>query len=195
MRVVAGELGGRPLAGVPGRGTRPTADRVKEAMFSILGGSLDGGWALDAFAGTGALGIEALSRGAERAVFIEKSPAALRVLRGNLKRLGLDARCRVLPMDVRVALHRLNALIPVAGVSGQAMAFRWVFFDPPYKMAGAVDLLGELDRLGLVEAGAVAVVETSAQTAVPDKIGMWIHWKRSTYGDTALTFYRKESTE
>src|SRR5918998_6335794 len=91
MRVVAGTHGGRRLATPPGSATRPTSDRVREALFSILGAAVDGARVLDLFAGSGALGIEALSRGAAEATFVERAPAALRALRGNLAALGIEA--------------------------------------------------------------------------------------------------------
>ncbi|MDI3257177.1 MAG: 16S rRNA (guanine(966)-N(2))-methyltransferase RsmD [Kyrpidia sp.] len=191
MRVIAGTLRGHPLASVPGRGTRPTSDRVKEAMFSILGGFLDGGRVLDGFAGTGALGIEAMSRGADRAVFVERSPAALKALRANLSRCGLEGRAQVLPMDFRRAVEKLASGNP----PDKAGPFEWIFLDPPYKVGGLTDLLVRLAVLGLAATDAVAVLETSVDTLLPERAGPWIQWKRSTYGDTALTFYRRESTE
>lgn len=189
--MIAGTLRGRPLAAVPGKGTRPTSDRVKEAMFSILGGYLDGGRVLDGFAGTGALGIEALSRGAERAVFVEKSPAALRVLRENLTRCDLLDRSVVFPTDLSRALAKLASM----HLQGAGEPFRWVFLDPPYRMTEIAAYLELLAAHRLVAPGAVAVAETAAETVLPEGIGPWHQWKRSRYGDTALTFYRKESVE
>ncbi|MHB8533605.1 MAG: 16S rRNA (guanine(966)-N(2))-methyltransferase RsmD, partial [Solirubrobacteraceae bacterium] len=126
MRVIAGTLGGRPLKAPPGRSTRPTADRVREALFSMLG-PLSGERALDLFAGSGALGIEALSRGASRAVFIERDGAAARVLRENLNTLGLaDERSEQRRGDVPTALRRAQSA---------AETYDLVFIDPPYRFA------------------------------------------------------------
>ncbi|MDI3327113.1 MAG: 16S rRNA (guanine(966)-N(2))-methyltransferase RsmD [Alicyclobacillaceae bacterium] len=189
MRVIAGTLRGRILDSVPGRETRPTSDRVKEAMFSILGGYLAGGTVLDGFAGTGALGIEALSRGADRAVFVEKAPAALRVLRKNLAACRLEERSVVMPMDWSRALSRLASSLP----RRDADLFRWVFLDPPYRLGGIPTYLEMLECYQLIAPDAVAVAETAADTELPERIGGWLRWKRARYGDTALTFYRKES--
>ncbi|MEX0760397.1 MAG: RsmD family RNA methyltransferase, partial [Tistlia sp.] len=117
MRIVAGSLRGRPLVAPEGLAVRPTADRTREALFGILEGGrlsggispLAGGLVLDAFAGTGALGLEALSRGAETVVFIERAPAALESLRANVRTLGVSARCRIVERD---ALHPPRAAAP-----------------------------------------------------------------------------------
>ncbi|TMA33838.1 MAG: 16S rRNA (guanine(966)-N(2))-methyltransferase RsmD [Deltaproteobacteria bacterium] len=121
MRVTGGRLGGRRLVAPPS-GVRPTADRVREALFARLS-DLDGVCVLDLYAGTGALGIEALSRGAEHAVFVERSNASLSALRRNLRTLELDDLARVVRGDVRGALRRL---------AGEGMRFDLVLADPPY---------------------------------------------------------------
>ena len=121
MRIVAGTLGGRRLKAPPGRGTRPTSDRVREALFSILG-SVDGVRVLDLFAGSGALGIEALSRGAASAVFVDSDPRAVAAVRANLEDLELDA-----------SVHRRDALAYLR--SAPEGPFGLVFLDPPYSSA------------------------------------------------------------
>jgi 16S rRNA (guanine966-N2)-methyltransferase len=126
MRVVAGRLGGRRLLSPAGRGTRPTSDRVREALFSILG-PLDGERVLDLFAGSGALGIEALSRGAASATFVERDARAVAVLRGNLEALGLEAR-----------VLRREALAALGDARERADAYDLVFLDPPYGRAAAL---------------------------------------------------------
>jgi len=112
MRVIAGSLGGRRLKAPRGSVTRPTSDRVREALFAMLG-ELDGASVLDLFAGTGALGIEALSRGARRAVFVERDPAAAKVLQGNLAALGIGSEsAEVRRVDALVAGLQLSAMLP-----------------------------------------------------------------------------------
>lgn len=106
MRVIAGEAGGIRLLSVPGRKTRPITDRVKAALFDILGGKVRGASFLDLFAGTGSVGIEALSRGAIRATFVEKDPSVIRVLQENLRRTGLEARAEIVQGDVFKFLER-----------------------------------------------------------------------------------------
>jgi 16S rRNA (guanine966-N2)-methyltransferase len=126
VRVVAGRFGGRVLAAPRGRSTRPTSDRVREALFSILG-ELQGSRVLDLFAGSGALGIEALSRGAVDAVFVDSSAAAVAAVRRNLIALGIDCEVR-----------RQDALVYLRGASRDARVYDLVFLDPPYRHAGAL---------------------------------------------------------
>lgn len=123
MRVIAGAAKGRRLKAVPGLATRPTADRVRQTIFDILG-DVEGDVVLDLFAGTGALGIEALSRGASRAVFVESASAAIKVLTGNLSVTGFDARADVRKVDAGGLIARPN--------SGSSQ-FDLVFLDPPYE--------------------------------------------------------------
>ena len=124
MRVVAGTYRGRTLVAPPGSETRPTSDRVREALFSVLGASVQGACVLDLFAGSGALGIEALSRGAERAVFVDSSHKAISAVRANLAALGIEADVR--PIEARAALR---------AASTRGEAYDLVFLDPPYRRA------------------------------------------------------------
>jgi len=169
--VVAGELGGRRLDTPGGDGSRPSTDRVREAVFNALE-SLDavaGATVLDAFAGSGALGIEALSRGAARAVFAEVAPAALEVVATNLSTLGLTSRAEVRRGDG-----------PAAAAAG-----RWdlVLLDPPYGFDGWPGLLAVVrDRL---EPGGVVVVESDREIEVPDGL-MVLRTRR--YGGTVVRF-------
>lgn len=126
MRVIAGELGGRRLRAPAGSATRPTSDRVREALFSALG-PLDGLRVLDLFAGSGALGIEALSRGAAQATFVERAPAALAALRRNLADLGLQAP--------RAELHAGDAAAALRAAFRRGANYDLVFLDPPYARA------------------------------------------------------------
>src|SRR5580692_6775643 len=139
MRVIAGRLGGRRLTAPRGMATRPTSDRVREALFSALG-PLGGAAVLDLYAGTGALGIEALSRGAARATFVESARPALAALRDNLAALGLEGAARVLAMPVERAVTRLGG------------AFDLVLADPPYAETAHVPRVIE----ALAKAGALA---------------------------------------
>jgi 16S rRNA (guanine966-N2)-methyltransferase len=153
LRVIAGEFKGRRLATVPGRETRPTAERIREAVFNILG-PLAGEQALDLFAGTGALGIEALSRGAAFALFVEKSPRALEVIRRNIRLCGISARSRVVAWD---AARSLNCLRPEAG------RFSLVLMDPPYGRGLAAAALAHLAACGCLARQARVVVERDAR--------------------------------
>jgi 16S rRNA (guanine966-N2)-methyltransferase len=174
MRVTGGRLGGRRLVAPPS-GVRPTADRVREALFARLS-DLDGVCVLDLYAGTGALGIEALSRGAERAVFVERSNASLAALRRNLLALDLDARARVVRGDVSSALRRL---------AGEELRFDLVLADPPYAERALAAPLSLLVSGGLLAPGATVVVERSRRHPLPPVAGLVSHESRR-YGDTEL---------
>ncbi|MDE3133779.1 MAG: 16S rRNA (guanine(966)-N(2))-methyltransferase RsmD [Acidobacteriota bacterium] len=171
MRVVAGRLGGRSLRAPRGTDTRPTSDRVREALFSILD-SVAGAQVLDLFAGSGALGIEALSRGAATATFVDSSAAAIAIVRQNLAQLGLEAEVLRLP-----ALRAL-ACRPVAD-----RQYDLVFLDPPYRMASA--LSSELSAaLPPVLAPAARVVVESDRR-LPLALDLPLLRERQ-YGDTLL---------
>jgi 16S rRNA (guanine(966)-N(2))-methyltransferase RsmD len=179
VRVISGRFGGRWLKAPRGeKTTRPTSDRVREACFSMLG-DLDGTVALDLFAGTGALGIEALSRGAERAVFVERDAAALRVLRVNLDTLGLA--------DPQAEVRAGDALSALRAAREADETYDLVFVDPPYNRAG--ELEGELGPLlpGLLVPGARVVVESDRRA--PLRLALAVERERR-YGDTVITIHR-----
>ena len=169
MRVIAGTLRGRALRAPPGRGTRPTADKVREAIFSVLGSlvDLEGTSVLDLYAGSGAMGIEALSRGAASVVFVDDAPAACRTLQANLDSLGLAGRGRILRQDV---LRYLDT----------AGRFDIALCDPPYDFDGWADLLGRLDA-------GLAVLESARAVPVP---GAWETIRNKRYGGTLVTVAR-----
>jgi 16S rRNA (guanine966-N2)-methyltransferase len=182
VRIVAGSLGGRVLRAPPGAQTRPTSERVREALFSIIGPP-DGGQVLDLFAGSGALGIEALSRGAGRAVFIDKARQALDMLRRNLAGLGVADRAETVLGDGVAYLGR-----PGVG------PFRWVFIDPPYRSDLAARALAALPRTALT-ADAVVVVEHDRRNSPVDSCGDLIRTDSRRYGDTCLSLYRPRLPE
>lgn len=180
MRVIAGRLGGRRLVAPRGAETRPTTDRVREALFSALGDVSDAA-VCDLYAGTGALGIEALSRGAARGVFVESGRAALAALRENLASLELGQVARVIPLPVERALDRL----------GQDAAFDLVLLDPPWvALAAAAAAAGRLVSLGLLAPGGRLVLEHARRDAAPAIPGLSLDSTR-TYGDTAVSLYAR----
>lgn len=182
MRVIGGTARGRALAGFSGREIRPTPDRVREALFSILfskRGPLTGCAVLDLFAGSGALGIEALSRGAAQAWFVEHSRQAVGTIRQNLQRCGLDARAKVLLGDVWQMLPVLRGETPYA----------LVFADPPYGRDHAPRLLQEIARYGLLAVDGLLCLETAVTDAVPDRCPPLQLLERRRYGATMLHFY------
>jgi 16S rRNA (guanine966-N2)-methyltransferase len=180
LRIIAGSLRGRCLAPVKGR-IRPTADRVREAIFNILGEAVPEARVLDLFAGTGALGIEALSRGAKSAVFVEENPVALKVLRRNLEALDLEARAAVLPVLVLTALKKLAA---------QGPQFDLVFMDPPYGAEAGASTLAALATGPSLLPQAWVVVEHGRRETLPESLGTLALRDLRLYGDTQVAFYR-----
>jgi 16S rRNA (guanine966-N2)-methyltransferase len=179
MRLTGGHDRGRRLIAPRGGETRPTAAKVREAIFNILGPPPEGS-VLDLYAGTGALGLEALSRGATQVVFVEREPAPLSALRRNIKELGFDDRATILASDVRSGLRRL---------AGKGNRFSWIFLDPPY--AKETDgVLAELSGSDLLATCAVVVLEHDRRHRPPESVGGLFLTDRREYGDTELSFYR-----
>lgn len=181
MRIVAGRHRGRVLVPPPGRTARPTADRTREALFNILthgeGIDLDGAAVVDAFAGTGALGLEALSRGAAHVTFIDNHPAALKVIAANAESLGETAQVTLLARD---------ACNPPPAPRPCSLAL----LDPPYGSGLAGPCLTALAAAGWLTAGAVCVVEVAAKEDVAAPEGFEATDQRS-YGAAKLVFLRR----
>jgi 16S rRNA (guanine966-N2)-methyltransferase len=191
-RVIAGTAGGRRLL-APGPGTRPLADRVKQTLFAVLEPDLAGASILDLFAGSGAAGIEALSRGALSAVFVERDQAAIRAIRENLRRTGFGdhANVEVVQADVLAWLADRGA-----GGGPPDESFGVVIADPPY--AETELLRTVLEGLGgraskLLAANARVVAKHFWRNAPPDRIGLLASERRKRFGETALTFYRLQA--
>lgn len=181
MRIIAGEFKGRRLKSPRGMDTRPTTDRVRESVFAILGDVVAGARVLDAFAGTGAMGLEALSRGASYAVFVDASPAAAKVVRENVEACGAGDMSEILRMDVRRALSLL---------ARGSRKFDLAFVDPPYMSGLAQRTLADLDELKIMDSMALAVVEHSRREEIPAEVGGFSLVRRERYGDTMVSFYR-----
>jgi 16S rRNA (guanine966-N2)-methyltransferase len=177
VRIVGGSLGGRVLRAPGGAATRPTSEKVREAVFAILG-SVEGVHVLDLFAGTGALGIEALSRGAAHATFVDSAKPALAALRKNLTALDLDAHATVVAQDAVAFAARHQPPAP----------WRVVFVDPPYRSDLAVRAVLALP-VANVTRDAVIVIEHDRHDAPPDALGSLIRTDQRRYGDTLVSFY------
>ncbi len=184
MRVIAGSAKGTRLARPP-EGVRPVSDRAREGLFSSLADRVPGASVLDLFAGTGALGIEALSRGAAEAVFVDRHPRAVATIRENLERSELAGRAVVIRSDVRRFLDRSDVERP----------FDLVFVDPPYDHHGP-PLEAELAALGaerLLRKGAtVALTRRSGSSTVVIPLD-WVLARRLAYGDSVVTLFRSRN--
>ncbi|HEV2301065.1 MAG TPA: 16S rRNA (guanine(966)-N(2))-methyltransferase RsmD [Stellaceae bacterium] len=184
MRIVGGRHRGRRILAPPGEAVRPTGDRAREALFNILshgkyaaaGPPFAEARILDAFAGTGAVGLEALSRGAAAAVFIERDPGALAALRRNVEALGEAGRASIMAID---ATHPRHAAEPCA----------LAFLDPPYQSGLAAPALLALAEAGWLDAGALAIVELAAREAFAPPAGFSLIEER-VYGAARLVFLR-----
>jgi 16S rRNA (guanine(966)-N(2))-methyltransferase RsmD len=181
MRVLAGEFKGRRLVTTRGGTTRPTGDRVRIACLDTLMPHLPRGPFLDLFAGSGAVGIEALSRGAPAAVFVELEAAALRALRDNIAGLGLEDRARVIREDAVRAVSTLHR---------KGERFAVVFLDPPYVSSRATEALDAVASRGVLTSSAVVVIQHATKTPPPETPGVLTLWKTSRFGETSLTFFR-----
>jgi len=175
MRVIAGTYGGRRLHAPPGLDTRPTSDRVREALFSILGERVGDARVLDLFAGSGALGIEALSRGAREATFVDTAPAAIRAIAANLEALGADATV------VRAEARRF-----LGGASHSGRSYDLVFLDPPYRLAASIG--GDLSAAlaAVVATGGTVVAESDRRARL--EIDLPLEDERR-YGDTLIRIH------
>lgn len=180
VRIIAGSARGHRIETLKGVATRPTADRVKESVFSILQARLPGAHVLDLFAGSGALGMEALSRGAAHAVFSDRSLDCIRLIRKNADRLGFSSRCRMIHGEFERTLEKLQA---------EGMRFDVVFLDPPYRAGFLPKALELLFALGLMLKGAVAACEHDAATVIEDDACTgYAVCDRRRYGSTGYTF-------
>ena len=184
MRIISGSARGRRLFSPSNLLIRPTADRVKESLFNILGDllvSFDSFRVLDIFAGTGNLGIEALSRGAAQAVFVDNHKESVTLVLKNLQLVGFTGRARVLEKEAIPALRYLEK---------RESPFHLVFIDPPYRLGLAEKVLEYLAGSLLVDANSLVVAEYSAREAIPTAFAGLREFDRRVYGDTAISFFR-----
>ena len=183
MRVIAGQLRSRPLAAPQGRDTRPTSDRLRETLFNVLAPRIPGSVFLDLYAGSGAVGIEALSRGAAEAIFVENAEPALRAIRANHSSLGIRGGNALEPRSVGAALKRLTATGRVVNL---------VFLDPPYADATeyefTLNLLGGECR-GLLAPEAIVVAEHLKKLDPTDACNELRRYRTLKQGDSVLSFY------
>jgi 16S rRNA (guanine966-N2)-methyltransferase len=181
MRIIAGECKGRRLKAVPGNTTRPTTDKVRESIFNMVGPFFDGGLSLDLFGGSGALSIEGLSRGIDKAIIVDKNSKAIEIIRENLTGCGYSDRAEVYRNDAKRALR---ALIK------RELQFRMIYLDPPYAKQGIVPMIQDLEKYYLLQQNGTIVVEHAKEVSLPDVIGSYSRIKYETYsGTTSVSIY------
>lgn len=183
MRVIAGEAKGLKLR-TRGYDVRPTLARVKKSLFSILGDAVVDARFLDLFSGTGNIGIEALSRGASEAVFVERGIIQVKTIMDNVKRAHLEERTRVLRMNVAAAVKKLHK---------EETQFDIIFFAPPFKKYLAKSTLELLDKHALTAEDSIIIAEHHLSERIPDSFAHFSLWRKERYGDHGLTFFKTGS--
>ncbi len=181
MRIISGEYGGRRLVAVPGMKTRPTTDKVKEALFNIIGPYFDGGTSLDLFAGSGGLSIEGVSRGIEHAFLIDRQYQAIKTINKNIAVTKHPEKFTVMKMDAVKALHRL---------ARDHQQFDMVYLDPPYAKQQIVKNMTTMVELDLLNDNACIVAETDQNADLPVDIPHFQQVRCQSYGITVLTIYQ-----
>lgn len=185
MRVIAGEYGSRPLKAVPGINTRPTTDKIKEGMFNLLGGFFEGGRCLDLYGGSGALAIEAVSRGMDEAVITEKNHLAIETIYKNIEITKESEKFTVLKGDNYKALLRFKKKYP-------NYTFDLVLIDPPYKQQKIEKDINWLDSQGFFTQNTVIMCESDDHTTLNKQLGSFVKEKEKHYGQTLIRMYKKE---
>lgn len=183
MRIISGISRGRRLATVKGRSLRPTSDRVKESIFNILGKEMEAQNVLDLFSGTGNLGIEALSRGAKRAVFVERARDALRMIQKNLFQCGFSDQAEIIPKEVNRAIGILEA---------KGESFDLILMDPPYEKGWVERTLLKLCCHTIYHEGSILVIEHGRREPLPQKTGRWRLIKQRMIGDTTISILQAD---
>lgn len=185
MRVIAGTARSMPLKTVPGNDTRPTTDRIKETLFNILQTDIYGSNFLDLYAGSGSIGIEALSRGASQAVFVENAKVAVKCINDNLKFTKLDSKAKVFEQDVVSAINKMNG----------NYLFDIVFMDPPYNNNYEMDVLTSLKNSSIIDNKTIIIIEEAldADLSYIDSIGFKIY-REKNYKTNKHVFLTLENT-
>lgn len=183
MRIIAGEFRSRMLAKLEGDQTRPTADKIKGAVFSSIGPFFEGGVLLDAYAGSGNISFEALSRGMDKSYLCDISAKAIATIKKNAALLKVEDRCAIYKRDVFSSLDIF---------ANEGLRFDLVYIDPPYRLQRSDELMEELVKHDLLNEGAIVVVESLKEDVFAQSHGDLSKQKESIYGITKITYYRRE---
>jgi len=200
MRIIAGTYRSRTLAAPPGMSTRPTSDRLRETLFNVLALRIQAVAFLDLYAGSGAVGLEAISRGAARVTFVERAPAALKILNANLARLAISSGVRVRAKSVSAFLKSATGSDPKSAdpkpANPETERYEVVFLDPPYdeakEYAITLELLGRA-AAGILAPGAVVIAEHRRKQSLDEQYGSLKRTRVLEQGDAALSFYAVDS--
>lgn len=179
MRIVAGTHGSRKLNTLDGMNTRPTGDKVRAAMFSRIGPFFNGGTFLDLFAGSGACGLEAISRGMEKAIFVEKNPKAIKVIESNIKLLKENDKAKVLRGDSMKIIESIKEPLDV------------IFLDPPYDFPQLEELIEKIVTSQCIDENTDLIIETDSKNHLQDSYGSFIKVQEKSYGLACLHYYVK----
>lgn len=182
LRVISGKVRGLKLDTPKNDDVRPTTDRVKESLFNIINSYIMDSRVLDLFAGTGSLGIECLSRGAEKCVFVDVSKESISIVKSNIKKARVENESVVINADFKEAIKRLEG----------KDKFDVIFMDPPYYKEMFVKALESVDNADLLDEEGIIMIEHDSKDSFPEKIGRLIQNKSKKYGNTTLTFYKME---
>lgn len=184
MRIIAGENRGKKLKAVPGIKTRPTADRVKEAVFSSIDDRLYGSRFLDVFSGTGNIALEAVSRGAEEAVLLEKDADALKIIQDNVTACRQDTRCTIMRGDSFASMNLLHR---------QGKQFDIIYVDPPYQGGLYEEVLKNIAEKNLLAQDGLILLECAKNTSLSMENSIFFIYKEKYYGDTCVLYVKKKS--
>jgi len=185
VRIISGKFKGHRIKSVPNMKTRPTGDKIKESLFHYIGPYFDGGKGLDLFAGSGNIGIEALSRGLDFVIFVDQQYKAVETIKDNLK---------TLKMRVQYEVYRNDAFRALKALSKRDIQFQYVFLDPPYKTIDFEKLLLQLDTYQLLENGSLIICEHAQDEKLPQRVENYKIMKHDCYNSlTCITFYRYEN--
>lgn len=183
LRVISGKARGLKLNTPKNEDVRPTTDRVKESLFNIINGYIIEGEILDLFAGTGSLGIECLSRGADKCVFVDLSKSSIDIIKSNIKKARVEDNSEVVNLDYKNAIDR---------VKNNSYSFDIIFMDPPYYENMFIDALTRIGESNILKDDGIIVVEHDTKQEFPDNVGKLVKSKSRKYGNTTLTFYCME---
>lgn len=186
MRIISGSKKGVTVRAVPGTTTRPTTDKVRESLFQIIGPYFEGGSMLDLYGGSGVVGLEALSRGIDSVIYVDKDPKAVRVIKQNIGTAGFESQTEVYRNDAGRALK---------AVIRRHKQFDLIFLDPPYDNNQLVNELHVIDEGNLLKERGLIIVEHRKGTYLPDEFNNFVLWRSDNYGITEMTLYEWRQTE